>query len=303
MIYTVTLNPAVDRQLSVAAMEPNVVLRATASRTDCGGKGFNVSRMVAALGGESVALGFAGGHSGRWLRDELANSDIATDFVWVEDETRTNTSIVVDGGGYFKVNEAGAGVSAENIHSLLAQVKRLAHTGDYWVLAGSLPPSTPTSIYADLTTIIQNAGAYVLLDASSEALRLGCTAQPFLIKPNQFEAAQVTGQDDPLSAGKALLGSGVENVVMSLGADGTLLFDDNGTFRVSTPQIVERNPIGAGDSLVGGVVWALQQGKDVAEAVRWGNACGAAAASLDGTAFGSREMVEDLLAQIVVEEY
>ena len=108
MIYTVTLNPAVDRELRVPAIEFDTVLRASAWRVDFGGKGFNVSRMLCALGAESVALGFAGGRAGELLRDGLHALGIATDFVWVPGETRTNVSIVSEAPPrYVKVNEPG----------------------------------------------------------------------------------------------------------------------------------------------------------------------------------------------------
>ena len=292
MIYTLTLNPAIDRQLTVPSIEMDSVLRATASRADCGGKGFNVSRMVQQMGGSSVALGFAGGHAGEWLRDELQKREIATEFVWVASETRTNTSVVTpDGGAHLKVNEAGGAVSAENVASLKEVVSRLAKAGDYWVLAGSLPPGVSAEIYAELIEMLQGAGAHVVLDASGAALKAGCAASPFMVKPNAFEAEQVTGLSDPLAAAQALLASGVGNVVISQGGDGAILLNNDGTHRVSAPSIVEANPIGAGDAMVGGMVWALAEGKSLQEALQWGIASGTAAASLDGTDFGTLEQV------------
>jgi len=113
MIYTVTLNPAIDRELTIPALAFDEVLRATAARVDLGGKGFNVSRMLAALGATSVALGFAGGHAGAMLRDGLSALGIETDFVWIAGETRTNVSIVIaDERQHIKVNEAGPHVTA-----------------------------------------------------------------------------------------------------------------------------------------------------------------------------------------------
>ncbi len=144
MIYTLTLNPALDRELTVPALALDTVLRASESRVDCGGKGFNVSRMLASLGAQSVALGFAGGHTGAMLRDGLAALGIATDFVWITGETRTNVSIIVgDEGHHIKVNEAGPTVSADELAALAQRVRELARAGDWWVLAGSLPPGCP----------------------------------------------------------------------------------------------------------------------------------------------------------------
>ena len=123
MIYTVTLNPALDRELAVAAVAFDEVLRATDSRVDCGGKGFNVSRMLASLGAESVALGFAGGRTGEALRDGLRALGITTDFVEIAGETRTNVSIVThDHAHYIKVNEPGPTITARGSNaSVMAQ--------------------------------------------------------------------------------------------------------------------------------------------------------------------------------------
>lgn len=304
MIYTVTLNPAVDRELTVPALEFNSVLRATAWQVDCGGKGFNVSRMLMALGQPSVALGFAGGRSGELLRDGLAALDIETDFVWVAGETRTNVSIVSEAHDhYIKANEPGPAISSEDQARLLAQVQGLAQAGDWWVLAGSLPPGVPTTIYADMLVILNEARAKAILDTSGEALQYGCAGRPFLAKPNETELSKLTGlpvgnEVELVTAVRAVQAMGVGHVVVSLGKAGALLADEDGIVMAAGPKIEEQNPIGAGDSMVGGMVWSLSQGYNVVKALRWGIACGAATASMGGTAVGSRELVESLLPQI-----
>ena len=175
MIYTVTLNPAVDRELLVDKITFDTVLRASKWRVDCGGKGFNVARMLQSLGTSSVALGFAAGKTGELLNDELKSLGIETGFVWVDGETRTNVSIVsADRSHYVKVNEPGPTISGDDLVKLMQKVQELARPGDGWVLAGSLPPGVPPSIYSDMTTILQSAGVRVFLDASGEALRLAC---------------------------------------------------------------------------------------------------------------------------------
>jgi 1-phosphofructokinase family hexose kinase len=305
MIYTVTLNPALDRELTVPALAFDEVLRATAMRTDVGGKGFNVSRMLAALGAESVALGFAGGPTGAALRDGLEAQGIATDFIWVAGETRTNISIVSEQRGHhLKVNEPGPTISAEECATLRAQLRERARPGDWWVLAGSLPPGVPTSLYAELIGDLKVAGAYTALDTSGAALRLGCEARPTLIKPNASELAQLTGREcasveQALAAASTL--AGIDYVAISLGAAGALLAHAGRGWLGVPPTIEERNPIGAGDSMVAGLVWRLSQG-DSAGALGWGIACGAAAASRDGTAVGSYAEVAALRAQVQLSE-
>jgi 1-phosphofructokinase family hexose kinase len=300
MIYTVTLNPAVDRELTVSAIEFDTVLRAIDWQVDCGGKGFNVSRMLMSLGTASTALGFAGGKSGELLRDGLTELGIATDFVWVDGETRTNVSIVTSShDNHIKVNEPGPTISAESQQALKAKVTSLAQADDWWVLAGSLPPGVPDTFYAGLIAILKAAHANVVLDTSGTALQHGCEAGPTVVKPNSAELQMLTGLsvDDSaeiIAAANQVRQMGVANVIVSMGKDGALLVDDNGAQFVASPTIQERNPIGAGDSLVGGLVWALDQGHSMADALCWGIASGAATASLNGTTVGSRPLVEQL---------
>ena len=302
-IYTLTLNPAVDRELTVPAIEYDTVLRASQWQVDCGGKGFNVSRMLKSLGTDNVALGFAGGKSGEVLQDGLESLGIGTDFVWVGEETRTNVSIVTDAHDrYIKVNEPGPTISPAELEALIEKVRQRSAPGDWWVLAGSLPPGVPASVYAELITVIQQAGAHALLDTSGEALRLGCKAKPFVVKPNDVEAEQLTGlpvasQADIANAAEAIRALGPTYVVISLGKQGVMAVTPEQVWLVASPKVEERNPIGAGDSLVGGLIWGLYQDNPIEEALRWGVACGAAAASLSGTGVASFERVQLLHAQ------
>lgn len=306
MIYTVTLNPAVDRELTVPQIVFDRVLRATAWQIDFGGKGFNVSRMLSSLGAESVALAFAGGRSGALLRDGLRDLGIATEFIWVDGETRTNVSVVTEAHDrYIKVNEPGPSVEAAAQEALLERVRNLAREGDWWVLAGSLPPGVAPDFYAQTVETVQQAGARAVLDSSGEALQKGCEARPYLIKPNDVELGQLTGRPttttaETVAAAGALADRGLPRAIVSMGKAGALVVDAAQSWLLSAPVIDEKNPIGAGDSLVAGLVYALAQGESLREAARWGVACGAATASLSGTAVGSAELVNDLLAQVRV---
>jgi 1-phosphofructokinase family hexose kinase len=306
MIYTVTLNPALDRELTVPALQFDDVLRATATRVDCGGKGFNVARMLAVLGAQSVALGFAGGHTGAMLQEQLAALNIATDFIGIAGETRTNISIVTaEYDRHIKVNEPGPLISAGEQAALRARVRQQARSGDWWVLAGSLPPGVDSSFYADLIGDIQAAGARAILDTSGAALRQGYSARPFLLKPNAAEASELTGlpiatAEQALAAAAAM--PGIELIVISLGAAGALLLQAGRGWLATPPRIQQHNPIGAGDSLVAGLVWGLSSALAPEDMLRWGVACGAAAASQAGTAFGTYDQVARLAEQVAVRE-
>ena len=292
MIYTLTLNPALDLELTVDTLNYNQVLRALNTRTDCGGKGFNVSRALAALGQASTALGFVGGGTGQRLERVLS------------DETRTNVSIVTDPtSDYLKVNQAGPTILPEEVEALLQKVQSLSQRGDTWVLSGSLPPGVATDIYAQIIQVVQACGAKAVLDTSGEPLRLGCKDKPFAVKPNTVEAQTLTGIeiediDTARTAAEEIQSLGIPMVVLSLGKDGALLSHSEGTLLAKPPAVQEHNPIGAGDALVAGVVWGLERNLSIGEILSWGVASGAAAASLPGTGVGSQEQVERLEKEI-----
>jgi 1-phosphofructokinase family hexose kinase len=308
MIYTITLNPAIDKELLVPKIEVDQVLRAESIRIDFGGKGFNVSRMLKALGSPSTALGFLGGKTGEILQTGLHHLDIRTDFIQVAGETRTNISIMPsDHMHYIKVNEPGPTIDKEEKVKLINQLKRLIKPEDWCVLAGSLPLGISPDFYSELIKIIQGVGAFAVLDASGEPLLHGCKQKAFLVKPNAEEAQKLTGISiksifDAQKAGLNILTYGVQNVVLSLGKLGALWLTENETWSALSPKIVERNPIGAGDSLVAGIVWGLSQQLPVQDCLRWGVACGAAAASLDGTAVGEYDYIVALMKRIKLDQ-
>jgi 1-phosphofructokinase family hexose kinase len=306
MIYTLTLNPALDLELTVESFSFNQVLRATYSRTDCGGKGFNVSRALAAVEQTSTALGFIGGTTGQRLEVSLHQLGIDTDFVYLSDETRTNISIVTTPtSDYIKVNQSGPTVKNEQVEALLGKVSQISQPGDYWVLSGSVSTGVPNDIYAQIIRSVQSSGARAVLDTSGEPLRLGCNAKPYLVKPNGLEAQQLTGieiEDIPTArmAAEEIRSLGISMVVLSLAEQGALLSHLEGTILAKAPVVQEQNPIGAGDALVAGLVWGLQQGFNVVEILRWGVAFGAAAASLPGTGVGGYENVARLTGQVMI---
>ena len=299
MIYTVTLNPSLDRTLTVPQIIENEVLRAAQVRLDWGGKGLNVSRALKALGGESIALGFCGGATGVVLIDGLHALGIPTRFIPIANETRTCTVIAESGasGRHIKVNEPGPTTSPDEQAALLALVAETAQAGDYWTLNGSLPPGAPVGFYATLIDLVRSHGARVCLDTSGEALLLGCAAHPFLVKPNRAEASAVTGIDirsaaDAQRAVDVFLQQGVQWAALSLGEEGLLLASRGESAWAKPPEIAIQGPTGAGDALLAGLLWAFERSLPVEEVARWGVACGAAAAMLPGTGVGSRSEVE-----------
>jgi len=306
MIYTLTLNPAVDRELTVLEVKFDSVLRASQSRVDFGGKGFNVSRLLKNMGVASTAVGFLGGLAGEFLQDGLRNLGIGTDFVLITGETRTNVSVVTQSHDhYIKVNEKGPLVDAAKQQELLDKIDSLAKRGEWWVLAGSMPPGVADDFYARVVNVLNKHGAQAVLDTTGAALRLGCIEKTYLVKPNAEEAQALTGlpvdNTTEIAAAAELRRMGAQNVVISMGKAGALLQTAEGTWLTHSPKIQEKNPIGAGDSMVGGLVWALSQGIPLREALGWGVASGAATASLSGTEVGTRPLIEELFGQVRFE--
>ena len=303
MIYTLTLNPAVDRELRVPAISFGEVLRAHGLRIDVGGKGFNVSRALRALNGESVALGFVGGHAGDLILEGLSRLGVPTNFVRIAGgETRTNVSVVAP-DRHLKVNEAGPEVTREEELRLVDRVRDLSGPNDWWVLSGSLPPGVSTGIYADLIRIVQAAGACAVLDASGPSLAAGLEAGPFLVKPNAAEASELTGlrvetREEVKKAALAIQRMGAAHVLVSLGRRGAVLLDRTRALVAVPPLVEEQNPVGAGDAMVAGLVFGLSRGLALSEALAWAVAAGAAAASLPGTAFGSAARVAELAHRV-----
>jgi 1-phosphofructokinase len=305
---TVTPNPVLDRTLTVPELRLNAVLRASGVLLDAGGKGFNVSRGLHALGMATTAMGFVGGPTGNLLEKMLHALGIATDFVHCAGETRTNVVVTQPDGTHVKVNEPGPAISALESQNFYRLAEARARPGDLWALCGSLPRGVPDDFYASLIRILHHRGAQAVLDASGDAFALGVAAGPYLIKPNQEEAAAATGlpvesAGDARRALDVLRGRGPQVVAVSLGADGLLVGGADGeVLHLRPPQIEAISAVGLGDALVAGMVYALARGQSLADAARWGVACGTAKATLLGVEMPTAELVARFAEQVKISQ-
>ncbi len=304
MIYTLTPNPSIDRTVTIPEIQFNTVLRSKNVRLDWGGKGFNVSRALAEFGVESMAMAWVGGGTGKMLADGLQRLGIQTDFVWVDEETRTNTMIIEEEGDWhIKVNEPGPSISKGDVAQLMQKAESYAMKGDIWVLSGSLPPDVPEEFYADLINMIKSRGAKVYLDASGAPLRYGCQAGPFLVKPNHQEAAQIVGfaiddQEDAKRAALPFLRMGVEYFALTMGAQGILLATQSEMVFASPPKINVHNATGSGDTAMAAIIYAQLKGMSLVETAQWAAATSAASVETVGVSEFSIERVQELLPQI-----
>ena len=312
MIYTVTLNPALDRTLTVPSLRLGEVNRARAVRLDLSGKGINVSRALRLLGVPSRIIAFVGGGTGRAIRDGLAADGFETICVEVADETRQNITVVDAAAGVLtKINEPGAAVSPADLAAMATLIERSAAASDLWVFSGSLPPGAPSDFYARLITLVQARGGRAFLDSSGEALRHGRAARPYAIKPNSEEAGEVLGRPvvsdtDHVAALRWFQDNGSQLVCLTRGARGIVLALDGvprtgAPLSAAPPPIAAASPIGAGDATLAGLVWAVRDGCDPVETAQRAVACGTAAAMQEGTGVGERASVEMLLKQVRVD--
>jgi 1-phosphofructokinase len=304
MIVTVTLNPTLDKTLSVPRLEPGAVHRARMLRQDLGGKGINVSRALRALGMESIILGFIGGRTGQAMQSGLLAAGFEAHFVEVEGETRQNLTLLDEASGqYTKINEPGATAGPQHLTALQGEVDRIARPGALWAFCGSLPPGAPPDLYARLIEQVQERGGRAFLDTSGPALRHGLSARPYALKPNLEEAAELLElplphEDEQRRAARRLQDQGPSLVALTRGAQGMVLAWGEEMVIATPPFAATRSPVGAGDAALAGLLWAVSDGCDVLETARRAVACGTAAAMQEGTGVGDRRLVEELLGQV-----
>jgi 1-phosphofructokinase len=304
MIITVTLNPTLDRTLSVPRFQPGELHRAQVVREDLGGKGINVSRALRALGITSRVVGLMGGATGQVMTNGLLAAGFDVQFAEVKGETRRNITLLDEASGHYtKINEPGPTVSLREVAALQVQVDQMAHPGDLWAFCGSLPPGAPSDLYAQLIRQVQERGGRAFLDSSGRSLREGLTAHPFAIKPNSEEATELLrrplrSDDDHCVAARRLQAEGAGVVGLSRGAQGLVLAMNEEILIARPPSVAVRSPVGAGDATLAGLLWAVSDGCDAAEAARRAVACGTATAMQEGTSVGDRALVERLLSQV-----
>ncbi|TQM69047.1 fructose-1-phosphate kinase [Actinomadura hallensis] len=278
MIVTVTLNPSLDRTIEVDVLARGAVIRARSARLDPGGKGVNVSRALLANGVASTAVVAVGGADGDQLRRLLEAEGMRVDAVRVAGRTRSNVTIVEPGGVTTKLNEPGGPLSAAELDEIGAAVEAAAAGASWVVGCGSLPPGVPDDTYAGLCRRFGPDGIPVAVDTSGAALRAAVPAGPDLIKPNREELAEAVGGPvdtiaDVVEAAGELRDRGARAVLVSLGAEGAVLVDDDGVLTGEAPVARPNSTVGAGDALLAGFLAGGARGPAaLAEALAWGAA-------------------------------
>jgi 1-phosphofructokinase family hexose kinase len=313
VILSVTLNPSVDHTVYVRRLVPGDTNRISRLETDAGGKGINLARIVARLGGRAVATGFLGGSTGEFVQAVLRRQRVECDFVAIKGATRTNFNVESTAGGPpTTLNARGPAIGSGSWHALLSKVESLAPRVSWVAVGGSIPPRLEHSALAELVSLARSLHRNVALDADDEPLRLALAAGPTFVKPNAAEAGRLVGTPvrtigDAIAAAatiRRMVGHEARResiVVVSLGAVGAVWESAEGVWIGRPPKVKARSTIGSGDSLVGAALWALEQGASHAEALRWGVAAGAATATTNGSDIGSRDTIRRLYKGCQIE--
>lgn len=311
MIYTVTLNPALDKTVVVPSFGVDQVNRITHVRLDPGGKGVNVSKMIASLGGDSVAIAALGGMAGEQWKQLAEDGGFTVHVIPAEGETRTNVK-VIDPIRHTNtdLNEPGAAIDPEVIEAMLSWLQDVLRPEDILVMSGSVPVSVGTEIYGRLTMLCRERGAKAILDAEGPLLKAALAAKPYLVKPNHHELAGYAGKsldslDEIVEAAGQMLQDGAEHILVSMGPDGALLcwLDTKGMLcrlQGSAPLVTVASTVGAGDSMVGAVAYGLAQGMPWKEILALAVAAGTAAVTCDGSQAPDLMKVQSLQKEVVL---
>lgn len=306
-ILTITLNPAIDVTTAVEAVVPGRKLRCDPPRIDPGGGGVNVSRVIKELGGATTALVAVAGATGAIMQELLEAAGIET--VIIEATGMTRQSIAVHdrrSGGQYRFVLPGPVQDAAFAEQALATVRDLLTTGDYpyVVASGSLPPGVPDDFYGRLAELVRAHGARTILDTSGAALAGALGRGAFLIRTNHHEARELAealndDTDDPESLARSIVArGGAEAVIMTTGADGAILVSEHGTGRIRPPHVEVVSPVGAGDSFVGALCFALAEGWPIERACAHGVAAAAAAMTTEATELAHGDDIRRLFAAI-----
>lgn len=307
-VLTLTMNPAVDVSTSVEHVIPDRKLRCAAPHYEPGGGGINVARAVHRLGGDAEAWFPVGGTGGELLQHLLEAEGVHYTALPVQGWTRENLNVTEDlSGRQFRFCMPGATLAGHEWPVFLERLRARSPAPEYLVASGSLPPGVPEDFYAQLAAAAHELGSRLVLDSSGTALARGAAAGVYLLKPSLREFRALTESDDEDES--ALIARAVEVVtrrrwctvlLLSLGSAGALLVTGDERWRFSAPAVPTTSSVGAGDSMVAGLLVALGRGRSIRDAARFAVAAGAAAVMNPGTELCRRRDVERLDAQVVV---
>ncbi|MFA4904634.1 MAG: 1-phosphofructokinase [Desulfobaccales bacterium] len=307
MIYSITLNPALDRTLWVERVKLDDTNRIAKEERYAGGKGVDVSRVLRMLDLPNKALGFVGGFTGEELEGRLLNEGIGCDFSRISGETRTNIIINdTSSGNQFTFSDRGPEIKPYELMQMIRKVESLEKP-EIVIISGSLPPGINHEIYRRIIEIVRNNGAKALLDTDGDTLKTGIQASPDIIKPNLHELSRLVDRelqelDEIIDAARSVHENGIDTVLVSMGAKGMLLIGENQACLAIPPQVKVVNTIGAGDSAIAGFVYGIMGNHNLKEALTYAVAAGTATTLRPGTALCTKEDFLRLIPEVTVRD-
>lgn len=308
MILTVTLNAAIDKRYVINDFQIDEVNRVAECAYFAGGKGLNVSRTATIAGADVLATGFVGGHAGEYILGELTKQGIRSDFVKVEGESRSCLNI------YDAINktqteilEPGVTISTDDLELFIKKYDSILTNCNVVAISGSVPKGLGTDVYPALVKLAKEKGKKVICDTSGALLEEVIKHGPSMIKPNADEIKMLTGKDadseaELIEAGREFVKSGVEQVIISLGASGSLLIREDVVLKASVPRIDAVNTVGCGDCMTAGFAMAFEQNMTPEDSLRHASAMSCAAAMTEETGFLRMEDYNRIYNQIVIEK-
>lgn len=302
-IITITLNPAVDKTYIINKLVPEHKVRCANPMIEAGGGGINVSKGLKELGSDTLTVFFAGGRNGDLLQEMLSHEQIDCKTIEVQGETRESL-VIIDQSSQkeFRIVVEGPEISFSSFQQII-QVIQSARPA-YVIGSGSLPRGLPENVYAVLAKEVKLNGGKFILDTSGQALSAALSEGVFLVKPNLKELSNLVGTESlstdevPEAARQLILDGRAEVVVVSMSSAGAMLVTTKIQQHIPSPAVERRSTVGAGDSMVSGMVWALQQNKSLVDMVCWGIACGSAATMNTGARLFKKQDACTLYEQI-----
>lgn len=301
MVYTVTLNPALDYVMKLKNLRTEDINRTDGEEIYYGGKGINVSVILTQLDIPNTALGFLGGFTGKKLEEMLKSDGISCDFNYLKSgDTRINVKIKAD--KEIDLNACGPEITQEDMQSFLKKLDGI-RDGDYLILAGSIPKTLPDDIYERMLESVSDRKVNCVVDATGDLLKNVLKYRPFLIKPNHHElgdlfSVEIKSDDDIVKYSKKLQEMGAKNVLVSMAKDGAMLTDENGNVhKIGNAKGKLVNSVGCGDSMVAGFTAGYIETADYSYALRLGSACG------NATAFSEKLATHEEIERVFNAEY
>lgn len=276
MITSVSLNPSIDRTLSVDRLDVGGLNRVRMQTDVAAGKGVNVALAAAALGEDAGCIGFMYREGGALFERRLADGGVKSDFVWCEGAVRVNVKVFDQARGEItELNSSGTPVNSVQLDAMTQLVLDHARRSACLILSGSLPPACPTDYYLTLAEAAAKENCRVFLDADGERLRAGLRARPFLIKPNRYELELLTGRtlntmDALLNAALECVRGGVQVVAVSMGGEGALITDGKTALRAPGMRVEVKSTVAAGDSMIAGLAAGFSRSDSLEDAFRMG---------------------------------